>query len=57
MDPVLLALPHSGLVIRFPIGMGLNPDGSANLEAGTTPDWIIPEGQDALTTLLDSLRK
>ena len=37
-DPLLLTLPHSGIVIRYTGEMGLNPDGSANEETQTTPD-------------------
>jgi hypothetical protein len=37
-DPLILTLPHSGIVLRFTGEMGLNPDGSANDETKTTPD-------------------
>ncbi|CAL2104381.1 TSPc domain-containing protein [Tenacibaculum sp. 190130A14a] len=40
-DPLLLTLPNSGIVVRFTGEMGLNPDGSANEEAKTTPDISI----------------
>lgn len=42
-DPIFYALPNSGLLIRFPIAMGLNSDGSANYEKCTVPD--IKTGQ------------
>lgn len=40
-DPVPIALPNSGLIIRFPAEMGLNPDGSINDEVATEPDIYI----------------
>lgn len=47
-DPLLAALPHSGLIIRFSAFYGLNRDGSGNEAAGTRPDILISDGQDAL---------
>ncbi len=41
IDPVLVALPNSKLIVRFPISMGLNPYGSSNEEVGTTPDIYV----------------
>lgn len=41
-DPLLLTLPKSGIVIRFTGEMGLNADGSANEEAKTVPDVLLP---------------
>jgi peptidase S41-like protein/tricorn protease-like protein len=41
IDPILLALPNSGYVIRFPAEMGLNPDGSSNEEKKTEPDICV----------------
>jgi C-terminal processing protease CtpA/Prc len=38
IDPALVSLPNSGLIVRFPLEMGLNPDGSANEEFATAPD-------------------
>jgi C-terminal processing protease CtpA/Prc len=37
-DPLIMTLPHSGIVLRFTGEMGLNPDGSANDETKTIPD-------------------
>ena len=37
MDPALVTLPNSGLVVRFPIILGMNPDWSANEEFHTRP--------------------
>ena len=53
IDPILLALPNSGLLVRFPIVLALNPDGSANAEAGTTPHIIVPANEDSLQKVLD----
>lgn len=58
-DPVLLSLPNSGIVIRFPADYGLNPNGSSNFEMKTTPDIIIDpsKGEDALEKALELIRK
>ncbi len=45
VDPFLLTLPNSGIVIRYPGDMGLNADGSANDEYKTVPD-IKLDGKD-----------
>jgi C-terminal processing protease CtpA/Prc len=37
-DPIFISLPNSGLLVRFPAGMGLNPSGRANEEYHTMPD-------------------
>lgn len=37
-DPIFVALPNSGIIIRFPMQMGLNSDGRSNEEFPTTPD-------------------
>jgi len=39
-DPALVTLPNSGMLVRFPLVMGLNPDMSANEEQHTTPDVL-----------------
>ncbi len=36
-----MMLPHSGFLVIFPAWGGLNPDGSFNFEARTTPDVEI----------------
>lgn len=51
-DPMLFALPESGLVVRFSVFYGLNVDGSGNEAAGTQPDYTVPEGDDALASCL-----
>ncbi len=40
-DPIIICLPNSKILIRFPGDMGLNPDGSPNDETGTIPDIEI----------------
>ncbi|MBM7624260.1 S41 family peptidase [Sporohalobacter salinus] len=37
-DPIFFSLPNSGLLIRFPVDMGLKPNGKANEEYHTVPD-------------------
>lgn len=38
VDPILMTLPNSGLVVRFSGEMGLNSDGTSNAEMKTKPD-------------------
>lgn len=42
-DPVVVALPHSGLVVRFPCEMGVTPDGKPNEETATAPDIYVEQ--------------
>ena len=46
-DPALFTLPNSGLVIRFAKEMVLNPDGSANEETHTAPDYVVDADNDS----------
>ncbi len=41
IDPVLINLPNSGLILRMPAVMGLNYDGSSTAKSGTKPDIEI----------------
>ncbi len=51
-DPVSVALPNSGLVVRYPAEMGLNPDGSINEEVATMPDiYVEPSYQDFMSQI------
>lgn len=43
ITPVFFTLPNSKLVIRMPVALGLNPDGSVNKEKKTTPHLFIEE--------------
>jgi hypothetical protein len=54
INPIVVALPNSGLVVSFPTVMGLNPDGSSNEEMKTVPDILINtnNGEDALEKTL-----
>ena len=52
-DPLLTALPNSGLIIRFSAFYGLNRDGSGNEGTGTRSDILINDGQDALQLCKD----
>ena len=56
-DPILFSLPNSGIVIRMPAILGLNPDGSANAEVGTQPDILIAPGEDALNAVLEIIKE
>lgn len=38
IDPCIMALPSSGLVIRFSLDMGINSDGTVNEKTHTRPD-------------------
>lgn len=54
--PPLFSLPNSGLLVRTPLILGLNPDGSASAEVGTQPDILIAPGEDALSVVLDLIK-
>ncbi|MGE5580253.1 MAG: S41 family peptidase [Bacillota bacterium] len=45
-DPGLVTLPNSGMLVRFPLDMGLNPDMSANEEVHTLPDVLAEWGPE-----------
>ncbi|MDV3428455.1 MAG: peptidase S41 [Bacillota bacterium] len=38
IDPCVMALPNSGLIIRFSLDMGINSDGTVNEKTHTKPD-------------------
>lgn len=50
-NPLLVALPNSGIIFRFSANYGINPDGSNNEEFGTTPD-VVCDGDQALDVCL-----
>lgn len=56
LDPVMMRLPHSGVLIQYTMMYGLNPDGSSSEEAGTTPDILSPAGEPALITALRAVK-
>lgn len=53
-------LPNSGLVFKFPMAMGLNPDMTANEETHTMPDVPVeqpdPDSDTALRKCLELAR-
>jgi len=54
-DPIPVVLPNSGLIIRFPGEMGLNPDGSINEEVKTAPDVYAEQTyEDFMTQIRES---
>ncbi|MCI8802741.1 MAG: peptidase S41 [Oscillibacter sp.] len=57
LDPVMMRLPNSGILIQYTMMYGLNPDGSSSEEAGTTPDVLSPAGEPALITALRTIRQ
>lgn len=57
LDPILMRLPNSGILIQFTMMYGLNPDGSGSEEAGTVPDILSPAGEPALVTALRAIRE
>lgn len=57
LDPIMMRLPNSGILIQFTMLYGLNPDGSSSEEAGTAPDILSPAGEPALVTALRAIRE
>ncbi len=57
LNPIMMRLPNSGILIQFTMMYGLNPDGSSSEEAGTTPDIPSPAGEPALVTALRAVRE
>ncbi|MFL0267984.1 S41 family peptidase [Candidatus Clostridium radicumherbarum] len=55
IDPCVMALPNSGLVVRFSLDMGINADNTVNEQAHTKPDIYVEttyndflEGKDTI---------
>ena len=44
-DPIVISLPESGLLLRYPYCNGINADGTFNGEVGVRPDIEI-HGKD-----------
>lgn len=55
IDPAYVVLPNSGLVVRYSMLYGINPDGTNNEEYGTQPDFVSPAGESALDTCLKQI--
>lgn len=53
IEPVLMALPNSGLILRMPTVMGLNYDGTGTALGGTTPDIEINKDVIDLKEIID----
>ncbi len=54
-DPLLAALPNSGLIVRFSVFYRLNGDGNGNEANGTKPDIVLSEHEDALKKCLEQI--
>ncbi|MFD1177641.1 S41 family peptidase [Paenibacillus puldeungensis] len=55
IDPAYVVLPNSGMVVRYSMLYGINPDGTNNEEYGTQPDFVSPTGESALDTCLKQI--
>lgn len=55
-EPMAVALPNSGLVVRYSAVYGTTADGAGSQEWGTEPDIVSPESEDALTTCLNTIQ-
>lgn len=51
ISPMIFSLPNSGLLIRMPQGLGLNPNGTANEEFPTYPDVYVEYNTDEYNEL------
>ncbi|MGI5064707.1 S41 family peptidase [Treponema putidum] len=56
-SPMYIALPNSGLLIKFDFMYGLTDDGYCTNETGTAPDIYNLPGKSALGTCLETIRK
>lgn len=52
LTPALITLPNSGMVVRFPWVLGLNPDFSASEEAHTFPDVMVEQNLEDILQYL-----
>jgi C-terminal processing protease CtpA/Prc len=52
-DPAFAVMPNSKLVIRFPMVMALNPDGTANEETHTNPDIYVEQSYSDILKHMD----
>jgi hypothetical protein len=52
LTPALAVLPNSGMVVRFPLTMGLNPDFTANEETQTLPDVFVEQSVEDMVEFL-----
>jgi len=52
LQPLLLALPNTGIVVRYAAGYGVGEYGRESYEHGTQPHYLNRPGMDALETVL-----
>jgi len=52
IQPMTFSLPESGLLVRFDACYGVNADGSANQEIGTSPHYFSEGDENPLRTVL-----
>lgn len=57
LDPILISLPETGIVIRFSTHYGLNLNGQNNEEYGTSPDILLEYGESAYDKVLEMIRE
>ena len=57
VDPVMVLLPNTGLLVRFSAFVGENSDGSMNAFACTTPDVELGKYADPLQACLKLIRE
>jgi len=57
LDPILISLPETGIVIRFSTHYGLNLNGQNNEEFGTSPDILLDYDDSAYEKVLELIRE
>lgn len=57
VDPYLISLPNSGLLVRYAALYGTTSDGKSSQEFGTTPDILSKKGESALETCLNAIKE
>ncbi|MDY6065746.1 MAG: S41 family peptidase [Finegoldia sp.] len=56
LDSQYHLLPYTGLIIKMPLGTGINPDGTSNEDVGTSPDIQMSDGDSMAYNLLNSIK-
>ena len=56
-QPLFMALPYSGLIVRYEEYLTFNSDGTYNGIRGTVPDIVVEEGQSTLGVCLSAIMK
>jgi len=57
LDPILISLPETGIIIRFSTHYGLNLNGQNNEEFGTSPDILLEFDDSAYEKVLELIRE